>query len=273
MLTHRLFVLILVAAAVVSLASSNGAAEEQNRDRTGSPDGSTSCIQCHNSGFFNLIIDFKVRDSNGVEVTTYIPGQTYDLRFMMLTLAGPSASAYGFQATALLGDLSDAGEFGMPGSNVQVEEVNTAIIPSRHMAEHSQPAPSGIFEVQWTAPFADQGDVTFYYAATAVNLDDDNSGDNATNGAFTLTPAVPDGLMENTLQGLTVQSTEQGILLAVQDLQSADRVSVYDSQGGLIVFHEKYDLNQPVVLAPRSGLFILSVENEGKIATKKIVLN
>ena len=148
----------------------NGVAEEQNKDRTGAPGSSQPCTHCHTpvSGA-NTTSTITVYDGNGIAVSEYIPGTDYSVEF---TVNDPVVgAAYGFQATAVHSDGSNAGSFSNPGTNVQLEDVN-----GRHIVEQSDPHPSGVFTVTWSAPATGSGDVAFYMAGLAANLAYGNGG-------------------------------------------------------------------------------------------------
>ena len=93
----------------------NGVAEEQNKDRTGAPGSVQPCTHCHSpiTGA-NTLSNIVVIDSEGNEVDEYIPGTDY---FVSFIVTDDNAAAFGFQATAVHGDGSNAGSFSNPGTN------------------------------------------------------------------------------------------------------------------------------------------------------------
>lgn len=168
----------------------NGVAEEQNKDRTGAPGSSQPCTHCHTpvSGA-NTTSTITVYDGNGIAVSEYIPGTDYSVEF---TVNDPVVgAAYGFQATAVHADGSNAGSFSNPGTNVQLEDVN-----GRHIVEQSDPHPSGVFTVTWSAPATGSGDVAFYMAGLAANLAYGNGGDSHQATAMSLTEAINESVNE-----------------------------------------------------------------------------
>ena len=176
--------------AVFSLMSHhNGVAEEQNKDRTGAPGSAQPCTHCHSpAGNVNTTSTINVYDANGVAVSEYIPGTDYEVEFKVVS---DGALAYGFQATSILADGSNAGSFSSPGTNVQLEDVN-----GRHIVEQSDPLASGVFTATWNAPATGAGDVAFYMAGLGVNLAYGNNGDNHHATAFSLTEGINDGIEE-----------------------------------------------------------------------------
>ena len=191
----------------------NGVAEEQNKDRTGAPGSEQPCTHCHSpiTGA-NTMSTINILDSNGNSINEYIPGIDYDVEFVV---TDSNAAAFGFQATAVHGDGSNAGTFSSPGTNVQLEDVN-----GRHIVEQSDPLVSGVFTATWSAPATGAGDVAFYMAGMAVNLANGNNGDSHNATAISLTEGINDGVFEvnqiklpiATSDGIVWQAHSNGIL-------------------------------------------------------------
>lgn len=139
-------------------------------DRTGSPLSMGSCASCHNSGGFSPTIEIQLLDNQGNPVTEYIPEETYTVN---VVLQENSAPGFGFQATALLSDNSQAGELNAVSTNV-----SEAMLNNVRYVEHPSPSGTGVFEMTWTAPPSGSGDVTFYSGGNAVDLQNGSLGDN-----------------------------------------------------------------------------------------------
>jgi hypothetical protein len=156
--------------ALILLSSSDGVAEVQNQDRTGAPGSAQSCIQCHNQpGSMTATSSMTITNIIGDEVLTYLAGETYEVSF---NVTSNTAVGYGFQATSIFPDGSNAGEFTNPGTSVQIESVE-----SRHIVEQSTPNSTGIFTTTWIAPETGSGDVDFYMSGLASNLQNQTFGD------------------------------------------------------------------------------------------------
>ena len=198
---------------IALMSSSNGVAAEQNQDRTGAPGSAESCILCHIAGStLNASNSISVFNINGEEITAYIPGDAYEVNFVV---SENDAAGFGFQATSILSDGSNAGEFSNPGDAVQLEAVE-----GRHIVEHSTPSTTGIFTATWTAPDAGSGDVGFFMAGIAANLQDQNHGDSHDETALALTEVTNTGQEEYeimaqpllTSYGVTLSPKVDGIL-------------------------------------------------------------
>jgi hypothetical protein len=156
--------------ALILLSFSDGVAAVQNLDRTGAPGSAQSCIQCHNQpGAMTAASSITITNIIGDEVSTYIAGDMYEVSF---NVTSNTAVGYGFQATSVLSDGSNAGEFTNPGTSVHLQ-----LVASRHIVEHSTPNSTGIFTATWTAPETGSGDVGFYMSGLAANLQNQTFGD------------------------------------------------------------------------------------------------
>ncbi|NNC82529.1 MAG: T9SS type A sorting domain-containing protein [Flavobacteriales bacterium] len=255
----------ILCAVIISLASANGVAEEQNKDRTGTPDGSSTCTQCHTGGGFNPQMEIIIEDETGTEVDAFIPGADYTLTVTLSSI--PFPTVFGFQATALFDDLSNAGSFSDPGTGVQIEIVNNASIMNRHVVEHSNPGFVGNFEVQWTAPM-DESDVTFYASGVTANGNNESSGDKATNIQRTLSPQMPDHVWENALENVRLGTYPDQWQLYGSSPTTIDRVRLIDLQGQII-------LDQRASAIPRQGLlpgmYIIHVQAGNTSKTFKVM--
>jgi len=164
----------------------------------GGPGGPVSaCAQssCHvgtavNGGGGSVELKFP----NGL---TYVPGQKQRIQ---VTITDPTATAYGFQASARLGSDEtggQAGTFTELGSETLVTcqdgRIRTGACPAARPLEfisHSRPSNANTFEVEWTAPATDVGPVRFYVAANAANFNGQQSGDKIYTANYTVTPRV-----------------------------------------------------------------------------------
>ncbi|MAU76877.1 MAG: hypothetical protein CL831_08410 [Crocinitomicaceae bacterium] len=186
------------------MSSSNGVAEAQNQDRTGAPGSSESCVLCHAPSSITASTSISVFNTNGEEITAYIPGENYEVNFIV---SGNGAAGFGFQATSILTDGSNAGEFSNPGDAVQLESVG-----DRHIVEHSTTNTTGIFTTTWIAPEVGSGDVGFFMSGLAANLQNQNWGDGHHETALALTESSIIGIDDIVIMAQPV-ATSNGIIL------------------------------------------------------------
>jgi len=162
--------------AMVPERSSSGAPA----GHTGAPgEGSCATMGCHddnstNSGNASLSIDMG-------SITNYVPGQTYPIKVRMTESA---VERFGFQLAALVnGDTSNAGTFQI------TDAVRTQITQSQYQFQSREyvtytyngtdALSTGMSEwtVNWKAPSANKGPVTFYASGVSANDDASDKGD------------------------------------------------------------------------------------------------
>ncbi len=177
-------VMALLVLFVLFQSRSGGPGSVANLQVTGAP-GSTgskgTCANagCHTAGAFDPSQSIELLDGTS-PVTEYEPGKSYVLRIVNTPGTGTPAR-FGFQAVALNSDNMQAGDWGDLGSGK-----HTVTISGRKYVEHSAPATSGQFEINWIAPPAGTGQVTFYAASIAANGNASNSGDGTANGSLSV---------------------------------------------------------------------------------------
>ena len=180
-----------IVAVAVTVSVAYGFAAGPPSGRTGAP-GEQTCVQCHtgtlNSGQGSVAIE-------GVP-SAYEPGQEYTLT---VRVSHPDRRRWGFQITALDAQNRPAGALeainrnltrlangtGAQQGRVYVEQTSTGTF-------NGQPN-NASWEVRWTAPAEDIGQITFYAAGNAAN------GNNASSGDNIYTTSVPSGASAPTI--------------------------------------------------------------------------
>jgi hypothetical protein len=267
---NHLQVLALILVAVVCMASADGVAEDQNRDRTGSPDGSNTCDQCHTGGGFSPTISISLENELSEPVTSVAPGETYELTVSVENFF-PFPDVYGFQATALMEDLSNAGSFSNPASNVQIENVDNDFVMNRHVVEHNSPSFVGNFSVDWTAPLA--GDSVYFYAAGVTgNGNNEPEGDNGGSTAIVLPIMTPDGILENSLGSFEIIQSSSEIWIDHPAIKRIDELIIYSIDGSEL-FRSR-NLGLPFALTTHEynqRLLLISIRENGNVQTLKVL--
>jgi hypothetical protein len=162
--------LALAVGAMVWVSASGGVAQEQSKDRTGSPVSDAACSMCHSAGAnYSTVAGITITDSNGMVVTEYVPGDKY-----MLSVGVQSSgnSGHGFQVTGLLDDNTSAGTCNPITAHTQKTGLN-----NRWYFEQSSLATGGVYEMEWFAPQAGNGNVTFYGSVLSANGNNGTGGD------------------------------------------------------------------------------------------------
>ncbi|HKQ79806.1 MAG TPA: Reeler domain-containing protein [Blastocatellia bacterium] len=186
-----LFFIAVAAIILTSIPDARAFSTGPDPGRTGAP-GELTCAtaECHGTarntgpGKFSIIAPSR-----------YEPGQTYQIIVRHLT-EDLTRSRWGFQITALTGSNARAGSWQSLNDQTRIIEDN---LPDfrRQYAEHSD---RGAFRgqiggaswtINWTAPAADAGPVTFYAAGNQADNNDNNTGDQIYTTQVAVAPAAP----------------------------------------------------------------------------------
>lgn len=188
----KLTFIFLIAVAIISLNYSSGPASVVGQGYTGAPgESGTLCSTCHSAGAFGTPSTvLTITDSGGNVVTSYNPGETYQVT-LTTTPGSGSPSGYGFQMTVLDGTNADVASFANPSSNAKISTA-ASVAGGRTYAEHNGVSATNTFILDWTAPVGGTGDLNFYFTVNLVNLNGGTSGDSGSNGFIVpMTESIP----------------------------------------------------------------------------------
>lgn len=166
--------------------------------RTGAPaDGGLSCVACHVT-FAPANSDKTGSVSISFDNATYTPGVAQTVH---VTVKHPLAVRWGFQVTArqVASQTTMAGTFTPAPTAAPAVRVRCDTTPAKdapcngalEFAEHSNAPRTGAgvgqtFDVLWTPPATDVGDIIFYFAGNAANGDGSLNGDRIYTSARTI---------------------------------------------------------------------------------------
>ena len=133
---------------------------------TGSPGDGSNCTACHSG---TAQTDTNI--STNIPASGYIPGNTYTIT---ISATKSNISKFGFQLTAEGSTNTKVGTFAITDATqtklIQDEVTHTGL-------GTGATAGSKTWTVDWTAPAAGTGSVTFYSAVNAANADGGTGGD------------------------------------------------------------------------------------------------
>ena len=193
MKTKLLYLCCIVSAVVTSfvfMSYSLGPTQVIQLGYTGAPGEQSNevCADCHTGGNYGPVVEMlTIYDNTGTAVSSYVPGDTYSVTLELMGSNNPVA--FGFQMTALDDSANNAGSWlNLPTGIQESISIADTINNNRVYIEHSQPSVAGSFAVNWQAPAAGTGDVTFYFVGNLVDGQNGAGGDNGGSGsALTLT--------------------------------------------------------------------------------------
>lgn len=271
---RNLIGLMLMALACYTwFGNASGPGKVQNTDRTGSPLSPGYCNACHSGGSFGTDVSLLLVDANNDTVGEYIPANSYTLK---VSIAASGAEGYGFQTVPLTSGNIGAGTFGTPAAGTQI----TSIGPAAYF-EHSSRSGAGNFEIEWTAPEAGTGAVTFYAAGNAVNANFGPSGDNADTTSMIIAESLSSGLRDQIAQTLQLEvfpsPAQHEIMTKWSTEVKAELISINDLTGKTYYTEDIKPksapaLNIPVFELPSGIYFVRLLTSEGFQSQKFVKL-
>lgn len=197
--------------------------------RSGAP-GESNCTSCHAGSVMDGSTEniFDVR-SQGMSVTSYLPGETYTVHLSM----NSQPARKGFQATVLNGSNNFVGNFAAVSANgVQTQSG----MGRTYVAHNTTGTGSGISEWmwEWTAPASDEGPVTFYVATNKANNNGGSGGDEIFTSSHNLGATVGLDEAPNTLREFELgyaPETHKAFVTFNSQISGASSVNVVDMNG------------------------------------------
>jgi hypothetical protein len=160
--------------------------------------GSTCAgVYCHGGGYYGGALSTISLLQGNTPVTSYTPGVTYnfEINISAVNVDNLPIPLYGFDAQATTSTTHlNAGVWGAAPLETQITEFDGRFYweQSNPMTETSSNPHSLTKTIQWTAPPAGTGSVTFYATGMAVNGNGSTNGDNVSNPVnITITEGNP----------------------------------------------------------------------------------
>lgn len=257
--------IILVVTALFLMSNSGGRGSIGGEAVTNAPgESGRTCgtSNCHDDGQFGPTVTVELIDETGAASSTFRPNLVYTARITIETSS--AASGYGFQMTAVDADGNGLGEWGATPSGTQSVTLN-----GNSYVEHGTVLSDPVIEIPWTAPSDDQGDVSFYISANAVNGNGSPGGDGSTNQNFTFIYDGPSSVGDQELSKINVFPNPVIDRLSVENSVS-DQFNILNAQGKLVL-GGKMEYGQIDVSLLNQGIYFLQLE-QGKLIERFIKL-
>ena len=218
--------------------------------KTDSPNDGASCTGCHYAG-----------SGTGASITTNIPANGYTPNQVYTITANISHSGinkFGFEITAEKNSgNTKTGSFLVTNSaEMKFVNNNTAIT---HKSGGTSGNGSRTWAMDWEAPSAGTGDITFYGAFIAANGNGQNTGDNYHSTNLTINEAAVNSVID--LSGVN----DFTFNTITKNIESNSNVAIYDISGKLVLSTNEKLTN---ISHLNKGIYILKSENK----TQKIII-
>lgn len=214
-------------------AEARASGSPNNGGNTGSPLDGTSCAKsgCHSD-------QNAIQNSSEVSINTdipssgYIPGQTYTITAEILAVGN---NKFGFELTAE-NDASNSkvGDFSVTNTETQFTNDSNAVTHT------SSGSGSKTWQMDWQAPSAGTGDVTFYASFNVANNNLNSSGDtihltNTTISEDTSSTAIPSAhMMDRSVSVHPVPANERITIRGMTDELGKGKVLLRDLKGRVV---------------------------------------
>jgi len=261
------FAIFLIALFVlIQINASQGPANIQKADRTGSPLADGTCANCHLDGAFNPAVSLAFFNSDDEEVTEFAPGEDYNIQ---VSISHDGATRFGFQLVALAPDDSNAGDFVSENTEISVVPLN-----DRKYAEHNTPLRDNVLMVKWIAPEVAPDSVTFYVAANAANGNGNTGGDGIATSSSVLYGSPLSSSRET--QVLNVTQFPNPVIDHIQFNVPADAtydIQIYDAFGKILDTYKKRSSGEIILPANHwnSGIYFWLMTNGQEFQSGKFI--
>lgn len=232
---------------------------------SGSPADGKNCTACH-FGTAEAKTNIITSDIPG---TGYVPGNTYTIT---VTLNNAGTSRFGFQ----LSPQNNAGTMlGTWGANT----TETQVISGK-WATHKLASTSGTdtktWTLQWTAPSAGTGDVTFYGAFNIANGDNTTSGDKIWTSSLTVSEQGANSLKEAGILSMNAYVSGNELMIAWNEpSDESAQVTLVDMQGKVAAkwgIENRTTSFSAALPQLEAGVYVVRVESEGLKGTQKVLV-
>ncbi len=232
---------------------------------SGSPADGKNCTVCH-IGTSVAKMDIITSD---IPMDGYVPGSTYTIT---VTLENTGTTRFGFQLSPQNNAGTMLGSWGAATTETQVISGKYAT----HKLASTNGTDSKTWTLQWTAPSAGTGDVTFYGAFNISNGDNTTNGDKIWTSSMTVSEQGANSLKEAGV--LVMKAFVSGSDLAIEWNEASNEaatVSMLDMQGKVV---SRWDIAdratsfRKALPALEAGVYVVRVDAEGLRGSQKILI-
>ncbi|HCQ30177.1 MAG TPA: hypothetical protein DIU39_07820 [Flavobacteriales bacterium] len=227
--------------------------------KTGSPGDGSDCTSCH-SGTAQTASN-SVTISSDIPVSGYVPGTTYTI-----TVEGvqQNITKFGFEITAEDNANAKAGSWATANNETQVKSSNWVTHTSSGTAGNG----FKIWTMNWTAPVAGTGDVTFYAAVNATNANGANSGDLIMLNNITVQEDASASVNNLATSKISVYPNPTADYIYIKSEQIIDNVQIFDISGKNVYAGKSNVVNLKTL---PQGTYFVRLEVNNTVSIQKIV--
>ncbi len=234
---------------------------------TGSPGDGKNCTFCH-FGTPEVKTDIITSD---IPQTGYVPGQTYTVT---ITLNSAGTTRFGWQLSPQNNSGDLLGSFGTAPAGSRFFGTGNKYFT--HTMAGTNSADSKTVSIEWTAPNAGTGEVTFYGAFNISNADNNTTGDKIWTSSLTVSEEGTTSVKEASKAGFSVYATQNGELVVRELTVPVDRANLelYDLKGNRIRSWKNQEMGNGAWRARVDGLaegvYVLRLRSGNYLISEKV---
>lgn len=262
------FILLLAGLGIVYFVFTSNSGGPQS-PLTGAPgESGSSCNMCHGSGNYVTMVNIDLLTQDSLVVNSYSSNQTYIVRLRVSGTNGPKG--FGFQLVAL--DETTNSDMGL-WSKLPANAREITMLSRKYLV-HSSPSTSGLYYFHWTAPSTNQGNIKFYAAGLAANLNGSTNGDkHATlvkTVAFNSSTATEDTGMK-VAKAIVFPNPATDFIQT--DVPNAGAIRIFDLNGKLHLDTKSFSQGNKVdiTMLPKGLYTVVVSDQQGKTLGKQLV--
>ncbi len=229
--------------------------------RTGSPGDGSNCTACHSGTPQTASPDVTI--SSDIPASGYIPGNTYTISVEGVQ---QNVSKFGFEITAEDNTNTKAGTWATINAETQIK--------STDWVTHTLSGTSGngfkTWTINWTAPAAGTGDVTFYAAVNATNSSGTNAGDLILLNNVTVSEDVSASVNEKSVKKVKFYPVPAKDYIWITD-GTIRQATLYALDGRPVL--QQSNVKAVNVSAVANGVYFLTVKTRLGTVTQKVIVN
>ena len=227
--------------------------------KTGSPGDGSNCTSCHSGTAQTNSTDVTI--SSDIPASGYVPGTTYTI-----TVEGvqQGITKFGFEITAEDNSNAKAGTWSTTNNETQVKSCDWVT----HTGSGTAGSGFKTWTMNWTAPVAGTGDVTFYAAVNATNANGSLSGDLILLNNITVQEDVSASINDIADKNISIFPNPTVDYITIAAEKNIDLVQIFDMTGKVVYSGRSNVVNMKT--QPK-GTYFVTVKSNGVTSTYKIL--
>lgn len=278
-------VLFILSIATAGLIVLNTNVKQGHTNDSGSPNGYTGSPNdfggrtCNTAGCHvgNATTTQAGLITSNIPLSGYVPGSTYTIAAKIAD-ADSNAVKFGFQLSPQKSDAS------LAGTMTVLNDTRTKLMGGNKYFTHKLAGTgnaglhNNVWTVDWTAPAAGTGDVTFYGAFNITNNNSSASGDKVFTSSLTVSEGTVGVKEDAALAGITLfPNPNNGNFKLMVGANATIKANVFSTDGKLVYsnsFETAAKQNISLGLADKlsAGIYMLVIEANGSQKAMKFVV-